>query len=127
MRATRQRAAVLRALADSDDFLTAQEWHDAIRAQGDAVGLTTVYRTLAALAESGGVDAITDETGEARYRRCSDRGHHHHLVCRKCGATVELESAPVEAWTHAIAKGHGYTDLAHTVEIFGVCPRCRDE
>lgn len=123
-RATRQRAAVLRALAASDDFRSAQEWHDAIRAQGDAVGLTTVYRTLAALAESGGVDTITDEGGEARYRRCSDTGHHHHLVCRKCGATVELEAGPVEAWTHSIAEAHGFTDLAHTVEIFGICPRC---
>jgi len=124
-RHTRQRAAVLSALAASDDFRTPQQWHEAVRRQGDAVGLTTVYRTLAALAESGMVDSIVDEAGETRFRRCADAAHHHHLICRACGATVEVAAGPVEAWAQKMASEHDYSEPMHTVEIFGTCPRCQ--
>ena len=63
------------------------------------------------------------EDGEAIYRRCSDT-HHHHLVCRSCGATVEVEGPAVERWTSAIAAQHGFADISHNLEIFGTCPRC---
>ena len=92
VRPTRQRRAVAAALAGFDDFRSAQEIHDLITRQGDSVGLATVYRTLAALAEAGEVDMLRNEDGEAIWRRCSGT-HHHHLVCRSCGATVEDESA----------------------------------
>ncbi|GAA1939979.1 Fur family transcriptional regulator [Nocardioides hwasunensis] len=123
VRPTRQRRAVAAALAGLDDFRSAQEIHDLISQQGGSVGLATVYRTLAALAEAGEVDMLRNEDGEAVWRSCSD-AHHHHLVCRTCGATVEVEGPAVERWTSAIAREHGYADLSHTLEIFGTCPRC---
>ncbi len=125
MRTTRQRTAVLRALEADDEFRTAQEWHEALRRNDEAVGLTTVYRTLAALAQNGAVDSIVGEDGEARYRRCDARTHHHHLVCRTCGACVELSAEDVEVWADAVARAHGYAEVSHTVEIFGICPSCR--
>lgn len=123
MRPTRQRAAVLRGLETTDDFRSAQEWHESITGGGDAVGLTTVYRTLTALAATGAIDCIVGADGEARYRRCSE-GHHHHLVCRSCGATVEVAAPDVESWAGQTAAAHGFTDISHTLEIFGRCPDC---
>lgn len=125
-RHTRQRAAVLRAMSDSDEFLTPQQWHEQVRSHGDAVGLTTVYRTLAALAASGMVDTLVDEHGESRYRRCVEQTHHHHLVCRNCGATIEVAAGPVESWAQRTAAAYGYSDPVHTVEVFGTCPTCQD-
>ena len=93
-------------------------------AAASTVGLATVYRTLQRLADAGEVDMLRTEDGEAIYRRCSDT-HHHHLVCRDCGATVEVEGPAVERWTRAIAAEHGYADVSHTLEIFGTCPDCR--
>jgi Fur family ferric uptake transcriptional regulator len=122
-RPTRQRRAVAAALDAADDFRSAQEIHDQLRAGGDSVGLSTVYRTLQAMADTGDVDVLRSEGGEAVYRRCST-SHHHHLVCRSCGATVEVEGPTVERWTNAVAAEHGYTDVSHTVEIFGTCPDC---
>ncbi len=87
------------------------------------MGLTTVYRSLALMAEAGQVDVLLAEDGEARYRACSS-GHHHHLVCRKCGFTVEVTAAPVERWARATAEEHGFTDVTHTVEIQGLCDAC---
>src|SRR5579884_4331368 len=119
-RSTRQRAAVASVLAEVDDFRSAQELHDLLKHRGDSVGLTTVYRTLQSLADAGEVDVLRTAEGEAVYRRCSS-GHHHHLVCRACGRTVEVEGPAVERWAESVAAEHGYVDVAHTLEIFGTC------
>lgn len=123
VRMTPQRAAVTAALARSDAFLSAQELHRRMRDAGGTVGLATVYRTLQALAEHGDVDVIRTDDGEAVYRRCST-GHHHHLVCRECGRTVEVEGPAVERWADAVAAEHGFSDVGHTLEIVGTCGGC---
>jgi Fur family transcriptional regulator, ferric uptake regulator len=123
-RSTRQRAAVASVLEGQTEFRTAQEIHQALRESGAAVGLTTVYRTLQALADSEEVDVLRNADGENAYRRCS-KGHHHHLVCRSCGRTVEVEGPAVERWADKIADEHGFTDVAHTLEIFGTCSSCQ--
>jgi Fur family ferric uptake transcriptional regulator len=124
LRPTKQRLAVAEAMGSFDDFRSAQEIHELLGRRGEPVGLATVYRTLQRMADSGEVDVLRTETGEAAYRRCSGT-HHHHLVCRECGATVEVEGPAVEAWTRAIAEEHGYARVSHTLEIFGTCPACR--
>ncbi len=123
VRNTRQRSAVSALLGEMEGFHSAQDLHAILRQRGERVGLTTVYRTLQRLADSGEVDLLRTESGETIYRRCSD-SHHHHLVCRVCGATVEVEGPTVERWTRAIAEEHGYADVSHTLEIFGTCPAC---
>lgn len=122
-RMTRQRSAVITALEAHDDFRSAQELHEELRRQGDTVGLTTVYRTLQSLAQESLVDVIVRTDGESVYRRCS-ADHHHHLVCRACRATVEVEAPSVEKWAHETARAHGFTEVSHTLEIFGLCPEC---
>ena len=124
LRLTRQRQAVADLLKTVDDFRSAQEIHELLSSQGHAVGLATVYRTLQLLAEHGQVDVLRAADGEASYRSCSG-SHHHHLVCRSCGATVEVEGPTVEQWTRSVADEHGYADVSHTLEIFGLCSRCR--
>jgi Fur family ferric uptake transcriptional regulator len=122
-RNTRQRAAVSALLRELDGFHSAQELHAMLRERGDRVGLTTVYRTLQGMADSGEVDVMRPPGGEHLYRRCS-QGHHHHLVCRSCGRTVEVEGPAVESWASRVAAAHGYVDVSHTLEIFGTCPDC---
>ncbi|WP_326837611.1 Fur family transcriptional regulator [Amycolatopsis rhabdoformis] len=119
-RSTRQRAAVVDLLNTVDDFRSAQELHDELRKRGDGIGLTTVYRTLQSLSEAGEIDVLRTDSGEAIYRRCSTH-HHHHLVCRVCGRTVEVEGPAVERWAEKIASEHGFSDINHTVEITGTC------
>jgi Fur family transcriptional regulator, ferric uptake regulator len=123
-RRTRQRAAVDEVLDEVDDFVSAQELHQMLRARGSQVGLATVYRALQTLADDGRVDVLLSDAGEAVYRRCDQPDHHHHLVCRSCGAAVEISRPAVEAWAEDVARAHGYVDVTHTVEIFGLCPRC---
>jgi Fur family ferric uptake transcriptional regulator len=122
-RRTRQRTAVQEVLAELHEFRTAQQIHDELRRRGDSIGLTTVYRTLQSLSEAGELDALRTSDGETAYRRCSD-GHHHHLVCRSCGRTVEVSGPAVERWANAVAAENGFREVSHDLEIFGTCDRC---
>ena len=124
LRLTRQRQAVAEALDTFADFRSAQEIHEELRRVGEGIGLTTVYRTLQALADAGEVDVLRTGSGESVYRRCASADHHHHLVCRRCGTAVEIAGPAVETWAQRVADEHGFTDLSHTVEIFGLCRDC---
>ncbi|EYR63746.1 peptide ABC transporter substrate-binding protein [Actinotalea ferrariae CF5-4] len=123
-RMTRQRTAVADALSTVEDFRSAQQLHELLRDQGHGIGLATVYRTLQSLAEAGDVDVLRTSDGESVYRRCERREHHHHLMCRSCGTTVEIDGPAVETWAAQIGSRHGFTDIDHTIELFGTCSAC---
>src|SRR5215210_6872283 len=122
-RKTRQRAAVEEMLGRTDQFRTASQIHDDLRHAGAGIGLTTVYRTLQLMAGADQLDSIRTDDGETAYRRCST-GHHHHLVCRSCGWTVEVSGPAVEKWANAVAEQHNFRDVSHDLEIFGTCSSC---
>lgn len=124
-RNTRQRAAILEILGEQEEFRTAQQIHEALRASGASVGLATVYRNLQAMATAGQVDTLSSSDGEALYRQCAAEHHHHHLVCRVCGSTVEFDAPQLERALGAIAHEHGFTSIQHTMEVFGLCPAHR--
>jgi Fur family transcriptional regulator, ferric uptake regulator len=124
LRPTRQRLAVLRSLAAEPNDATAQQIHARLRRRREAVGLATVYRTLALLSEHGVVDELKHHPGEVCYRLCGE-GHHHHLVCGECHRVVELGACELDPWLARLATEHGFTVDAHTVEVTGVCAECR--
>lgn len=123
-RSTRQRTAILELLQEADSFLSAQQMHDALRARGMKVGLTTVYRNLQLMTELDEVDVVRREDGEAMFRRCEAAEHHHHLVCRSCGFTVELANDQLEAWAATLARKHRFSEVTHDLELFGLCRSC---
>jgi Fur family ferric uptake transcriptional regulator len=122
-RNTWQREAVREALADAEGFVSAQSLHATVRDSGSTIGLATVYRALADLATEGEADSLQQE-GESLYRACTPGSHHHHLMCRSCGLTVEIEAVPVEEWAQSVAAEHGFTAASHVVDIFGLCASC---
>ena len=125
-RVTRQGQAVLNVVDSSENFRSAQDIHAQLRSAGETVGLTTVYRHLALLTDEGQLDSLQTADGELVYRRCHSDGHHHHVVCRRCGRGTEVELPDLEQWAEATAHDLGYSDVTHTVEIFGLCATCRD-
>lgn len=122
-RNTWQKDAVRHALSEAIGFVSAQQLHLVLRNHGSTIGLATVYRALADLAAQGEADQLTAE-GETLFRACTN-DHHHHLICRACGTTVEIEAGQVEKWADAIAAEHGFSETSHTIEIFGICKDCR--
>lgn len=125
-RNTWQRDRVRAALGDARGFVSAQDLHASLRDDNTGIGLATVYRTLASLAASGEADQLQSPEGEAIYRACSSEGHHHHLICRNCGTTVEIQATDVETWAQRTAAAHGFTRAEHVVDIFGLCAACSE-
>jgi Fur family transcriptional regulator, ferric uptake regulator len=124
VRGTKQAEALAAVLGSLPGFNSAQQIHAELRRRGERIGLTTVYRHLQVLSEDGQVDTIRDAGGEALYRRCRSAAHHHHLICRVCGTSVEVEGRAVEQWAEKVAAEAGFTTVDHTVELFGLCPDC---
>lgn len=122
-RNTWQREAVRDALASTEGFVSAQDLHAAIRDK-TGIGLATVYRTLANFAKNGEADSLQSPEGENLFRACEMTEHHHHLICRRCGHTVEIEASAVERWARETASTHGFTEAQHVIDVFGVCAEC---
>ncbi|GAB2911612.1 Fur family transcriptional regulator [Nonomuraea fastidiosa] len=124
---TTRRDAVHDTLRKSEGFRSAQDVYAEMRLHGAKIGLTTVYRALQALADGGKVDVLRNDDGESVYRACATDTHHHHLVCRRCGHTVEVAGPAVERWAEMVGSEHGFTEVTHTVEVFGTCSTCSAE
>ncbi|GHJ41228.1 Fur family transcriptional regulator [Streptomyces sp. TS71-3] len=141
-RTTRQRTAVLRALAGSQDFVSARELYALLVGGTHTIGLTTVYRALRDLEDAGAVDVVRDErtaegaqggdSGARRppgergrlYRLRRADGHRHYLICRCCGRSQPLDSDVVEEWAARVAVDSGFAAVQHTVELTGLCADC---
>ncbi len=124
-RNTWQREAVRARLAEATGFVSAQQLYAVLRDEGSTISLATVYRNLAQLAAAGEADSLQSPEGENLFRSCTTPGHHHHLICRRCGDTRELEARVVEQWATQVAAEHGFAEIEHVVDLFGVCEACR--
>ena len=112
----------MHALGQAQGFVSAQQLHKQLTQHGSVIGLATVYRTLNSLVADGLADSLVN-AGESLFRDCS-KDHHHHLICNSCGLAVEIEAKQAEAWASTVAKEHGFTQVTHTIDIFGICKSC---
>ena len=123
-RLTKQRKAITEALTSQDNFRSAQEIHALVSSNGETIGLSTVYRNLTEMFEARDVDMIIGTDGESQYRLCSN-DHHHHLTCTKCGLAIEITGEALEITPKQVGIDNGFTEIAHTLEITGVCRSCK--
>ena len=123
-RNTWQREAVTAELNAVDGFVSAQALFARMRDAGSTISLATVYRALTDLVGERAADSLLSPEGENLYRACASDGHHHHLICRSCGATAEINAEPVESWAQQVAVAHGFTQAQHVVDVFGLCADC---
>lgn len=123
-RITQPRLAVIRALLEDDGHLSPAEVRERACAYHSGVGLVTVYRTLDLLGQMGLVRRIHAEDGCHGYATAS-HGHRHHLVCRRCGATVEFEGCDLSPFLERVSRETGYVIEEHLLELAGVCSACQ--
>jgi Fur family ferric uptake transcriptional regulator len=114
---------VLSVLERVGGFASAQEVYQLLQRNSQSIGLTTVYRALQSLLDDRAVDTLRRDDGEAIYRLCGEN-HHHHLVCKSCGTTIEIQANAIEKWAQQMASDHGFREVGHTAEIFGICSKC---
>jgi Fur family ferric uptake transcriptional regulator len=123
-RLTKPRRAVIQALLEDQGYSSPAEIHDQARLHCPTVGLVTVYRTLDLLAEQGFVRRIHTENGCHGYT-IANHGHHHHLVCRRCGSAVEFEGCDLHPFLVRVGQETGYAIESHLLELVGLCATCR--
>lgn len=116
---------IRRLLTDSTEFLSAQDVYAQLRSSGTRIGLTTVYRVLHTMRDTGQVDGLRGADGTMAYRACATPESHHHLVCRECGRTIDVPEPAIEKQVAHIATCNGYSDVTPTVVVFGRCALCR--
>ncbi|MFC1968744.1 Fur family transcriptional regulator [Chloroflexota bacterium] len=124
-RLTPQRMMVLAAIEDSDNHISAEEIYAQVRAQYPHVNISTVYRTLELLK---GFGLVTEtDMGEDRVRyHSAEKGHHHHLICRKCGVVTDMDESLLSPLKNALLKQYNFrADLRH-LAIFGQCISCQE-
>jgi Fur family ferric uptake transcriptional regulator len=122
-RLTPARRAILDALIESGDHLTADELTDRVRQRATGIGRMTVYRTLELLCGLGLLRPVYQGTGAAHYVLMHD-GHHHHLICSACGRVVEFDECALGDAPARIAGRYGFRVEGHLLELYGVCAEC---
>lgn len=119
---TAQRLAVLRAVADRP-HATADDIASDVRAQIGTISRQAVYNTVGLLAEKGLIRRIQPAGSPARYEdRTSD--NHHHLVCRSCGKTVDVDCAVGHTPCLTAIQNYGFHIDEAEVVYWGTCPEC---
>ncbi len=118
---------MLQALCDIEGHFRAEDVAARMRRRNRRVSVVTVYRSLPLLVEAGIVRraCIQEEKGGALYEHVWGHEHHDHLICSRCGRTVEYSYPAIEILQDAVAREHGFELERHHMELVGVCPDCR--
>ena len=124
-RVTQPRRAVIQVLLGDEGYSSPMEIRDRARTVCPTVGTVTVYRTLSLLSKLGFVRRIHTEDGCHGYT-VANHGHHHHLVCRQCGAAVEFAGCDLSPLLSRVGDETGYEIEAHLLELTGLCPGCQE-
>jgi Fur family ferric uptake transcriptional regulator len=124
-RSTIPRRAVAELIAEQSGHFTAADLINAARRRGLTVGRATIFRTLDVLADQRALERIDLPSGEHAYVACAPREHHHHVICRSCGKSVEVADAGLRSVVDQIARRSGYAIENHRLEFFGLCPTCQ--
>ncbi len=127
---TPQRIAIIAAIAENKGkHLSTEEIYDIVRQRNPEMGLATVYRTLQLLEELEVVSSLNLEDGCVRYELYCDNGthHHHHLICSKCGAIIEVERDLLDDLEQEIEKEYDFKIEDHKLKFYGICSECKDQ
>ena len=122
LQVTAQRLAVLTAVSASP-HCTADEVAEAVRAEIGSISRQAVYNALGLLAEKGMIRRIQPAGSPARFED-RVRDNHHHLICRTCGRTVDVDCAVGAAPCLTPSDDAGFEIDEAEVVYWGRCPDC---
>lgn len=124
LKVTPQRKAILTVLEKSESVLSAQELFREVLELLPGTNFSTIYRNLDMLLSKGILCRIHRENGGDLYEIRRQEGHHHHVICKSCGASFTLDFCPMETLGRELQK-QGFTPTEHRFEIYGYCDKCR--
>ncbi len=123
---TLPRLVIIQCLLRNKDHLSIAGIYERICDENPGIGMTTVYRTVDLLLELGIVRILILKNSQPLFELNWPNDHHHHLVCRRCGKVVEFGSCNFKQIAGEIEKVTNFTIEEHTLEAYGLCPKCSD-
>ena len=133
-RMTRPREAIMDVMGKTEEHLSAEDIYLAVHKFYPNIGLTTVYRNLELLVHMGMVVKFEFGHGKAKYEladKYSSKGHHHHLVCKKCSRVIDYsefmkdEVAFLKNTEQGLSKKYDFEISDHIIQFQGLCSKCR--
>ncbi len=124
-RITPQRDLIAEVLEQAERPLGAHEVVEAVHRRDRRIGRATVFRTLQSLQDAGIVQHVPCPGGQSGYLLCRTAGHHHHLICQRCGIVEDLPEPEVATFVEAVARDHGFAVDHASFELSGTCASCR--
>jgi Fur family ferric uptake transcriptional regulator len=125
LKMTGQRETVLNEFLRGEGHSTAEELTAAVKKKDKTIGQATVYRFLKILVGSGIAQEVRFGDGVVRYEHTTGHVHHDHLICERCGKTVEILDESIEKLQEKLAEEHKFVVTRHVMNIFGICKKCR--
>lgn len=122
-RQTRQRKVILEELRRLDTHPTAAELHEIVRRRLPRVSLSTIYRNLELLVETGQAQKLDTAGGQSRYD--GDTMQHCHVRCLRCGRVDDVPQLPADLVEKHGRRVRGYRLLDWRLELLGICPACQ--
>jgi Fur family ferric uptake transcriptional regulator len=123
-RLTPQRQLILTTLQQSDEHISAEEIHARVCAIYQHINISTIYRTLELLKN---LDLVTEtDLGGGRLRyHYADKGHHHHLICERCGTIIDVDESLLLPIQQTLFREYGFRANISHLAIFGRCTKCQ--
>lgn len=124
MKITPQRQLILDVFLKEEGHPSPEELYLRVKHLDKTIGQSTVYRTLKLLNESGLAREYQFGDGLTRYEPLYGQQHHDHLICERCGTTIEVVDEAIEKLQEELAARHGFQLTAHRMYLYGICPAC---
>ena len=122
---TPERDVILREVFQRHDHFEAEELLSSIRKKGGRTSRATVYRTLDLLVQSGLLEVVDLGGNSHHYEHVLGHQHHDHLICERCGRIIEFTHGQLEKLKEKVCREMAFDGRSHTLKIFGLCIRCR--
>jgi Fur family transcriptional regulator, ferric uptake regulator len=129
LKSSRQREIIADVFFEAGGHLTVEELLERVREVDAKIGQATVYRTMKLLTKCGLAQPRRFGDGHTRYEPVApdEEEHHDHLICEACGRIVEFLDERIERLQEEVAKIHGFAVTHHKMELYGICPSCREQ
>lgn len=125
LKKTQQREKILEVFLHAKKHLTVEDLHQLVQRLDPSIGLTTVYRTMKLFCECNLARANHFQEGRVRYEQQYKTAHHDHMICIRCGKTIEFVHEQIEKLQEKVARKYDFLMTDHRMEIFGYCSMCR--
>ena len=124
LKITLPRIKILQILESEDvHHVSAEDVYKLLIANGEEIGLATVYRVLTQFEQAGLVVRHNFEGGHSVFELASEKLH-DHIVCVRCGRVEEFIDSVIEKRQEQVAKQLGFELTDHHLNMYGLCPDC---